>query len=99
MEDANGNLVQELPGHGLTGVPASSATPTFRDITALEEMVNNTLKVNADDPLKLSFSNNIGFYGSAFDILPETQLQLQLQLQLQPQLHCAQETSRRETSR
>jgi len=71
MEDAGGNLVAELPGHGLSGKPAGGATPSFNDVTALEEMVDNPLKTSADDPAKLSFSNNVGFYRSIFHILPK----------------------------
>ncbi|MGH9845656.1 MAG: hypothetical protein ACREEM_43665, partial [Blastocatellia bacterium] len=73
MEDANGNLVQEVASHGLTGIPTSSATatPTFTAVTALEQLVANPLKVNADDPAQISFSNNIGFYKSVFNILPK----------------------------
>ncbi|MGH9838282.1 MAG: FG-GAP repeat domain-containing protein [Blastocatellia bacterium] len=72
MEDASGKLVQELPGHGLSGIPSSTATPTFNALTALEELVDNPLKVSADDPAQVSFSNNIGFYRSAFHILAKT---------------------------
>ena len=71
MEDGNGNLVQELASHGLTGNP-SGATSSFAAITQFEEMVNNPLKQQPTDPDQISFSNNIGFYRSAFHILPET---------------------------
>lgn len=72
MEDASGNLVREVASHGLTGIPASTATPFFRDVAALEQMVNNPLKQSDSDPAQVSFSNNIGFYKSAFHILPST---------------------------
>ena len=71
MEDGNGNLVQELASHGLTGNP-SGAISSFAAITKFEEMVNNPLKQQPTDPDQISFSNNIGFYRSAFHILPET---------------------------
>jgi hypothetical protein len=72
MEDANGNLVREVASHGLTGIPASTATPIFRDVTALEQLVANPLKQSDADPAQISFSNNIGFYKSAFHILAKT---------------------------
>ncbi|MFN8003672.1 MAG: VCBS repeat-containing protein [Acidobacteriota bacterium] len=72
MEDANGILLQEVASHGLTGLPASTATPFFKDLVALEQMVDNPLVQSDTDPAKVSFSNNIGFYKSAFHILPKT---------------------------
>lgn len=72
MEDGNGNLMQELPAHGLTGKP-SDKEPLFGEIAALEEMVDNQLRQpDTDDPAQVSFSNNIGFYRSAFHILPKS---------------------------
>lgn len=68
MEDGSGNKVMELANHGLTGKPAAGSTAFFEDITKLEEMVSNPLD---DDPAMVSFSNNIGFYRSAFHILPK----------------------------
>lgn len=63
MQDANENLVQELPGHGMKAIPGS--IKSFADAAGFEEVVQvqgNTV----------SYSNNVGFYDSAFYILPNT---------------------------
>ncbi len=72
IEDANGNLVQEVPHHGLSSKPDSSTTLLYNTVTAREELVANPFKQSDDDPAQISFSNNIGFYRSVFSILSKT---------------------------
>ena len=70
MDDGNGNLVSEMPGHGLTKIP-SAGTPTpdgettvnFPDVAQLEECQppdsNNHVGC---------YSNNVGLYKQVFYI-------------------------------
>jgi hypothetical protein len=51
IQDANGNLVPETEGHGLTKIPG--------DLKSLAEVEAET------------YSNNVGFYNSAFYVFPE----------------------------
>jgi len=70
MEDAQGNLLSEVPGHGLITKPPSDAT-SFEEIVGHEEMVTNPLKMSATDPDMTSFSNNVGFYRGSFQVVPK----------------------------
>ncbi len=56
MEDGSGNMVAEMPGHGLTSIPG--ALTSFADAANLEP-------IQAD---KNSYSNNVGFYPQVFAI-------------------------------
>jgi hypothetical protein len=58
MEDSNGKLVGEMPGHGLTGLPGTLTS--FADAAALEEIASDGH----------SYSNNVGFYKLAFYLFP-----------------------------
>lgn len=69
MQDANGNLVQELPGKGVTARPDYQAGNFFQ-MTTLEPTVPNNWKTGDSDPDMTSFSNNIGFYKQPFYIAP-----------------------------
>ena len=56
-----------MPAHGLNAIPGTAASyKTFKDLTALEELVRNPLKRQATDLDMVSFSNNIGFYNMVF---------------------------------
>ncbi len=70
MEDNQGNMLSEVPGHGLTAKPGSDAT-SFEEIAGLDQMVKNPLKQSATDPDMTSFSNNVGFYRGPFQVLPK----------------------------
>lgn len=59
MQDANGGLVKEIEGHGLTSVPGTLAKPS--DVPL--EMALNTQGKPA------SYSNNVGYYHYAFPVL------------------------------
>lgn len=64
LEDGSGNLVAELPGHGLESIPG-----TLRAVgDAPIEMVTIT-DLNGDSKTT-SFSNNVGFLNSAFYVAP-----------------------------
>ena len=56
MQDENGLLVSDLPGHGLTTVPAPLTS--LADASTYEEQ----------------YSNNVGFYRSAFYVFPNQSL-------------------------
>src|SRR5262249_55540367 len=64
VEDSNGNLVSEVPGHGLSSVPGT--------LTCIEdvplEMVTFTDTLNSDTVTTTSFSNNVGYLNQAFYI-------------------------------
>ncbi len=58
MEDGNGNLVGEMPGHGLTGIPGTLTS--LADAAKLEECQSDGS----------CYSNNVGFYNQTFYIYP-----------------------------
>ncbi|MBV8452013.1 MAG: hypothetical protein JOZ29_07020, partial [Deltaproteobacteria bacterium] len=60
MQDANGNLVPEIEGHGLTSVPG--ALKSLADVPV--EMAKDT----QGNPT--SYSNNVGLYHSVFYVQP-----------------------------
>lgn len=64
MEDGNGGLVAEMPGHGLTSIPGTLNQPS--DVPV--EFATNT------SGEKASYSNNVGFYEYAFPVVPKTTL-------------------------
>jgi hypothetical protein len=73
-EDSSGNLMEELPGKGLTGNPTSTldggaTRATFSDFTDLEPTVPNSW-MQPGDPDTTSFSNNIGFFPGVLTIIP-----------------------------
>jgi len=68
MEDANGNLVGELPGKGLTALPTTLSSPSFFQMTGLEPTTANNWKESDSDPDMTSFSNNVGIYKQPFYI-------------------------------
>ncbi len=70
MQDGNGNLISEMPGHGLTAIPSAGTpnpdgetTVNFPDVAQLEECQppdsNNHVGC---------YSNNVGFYKQVFYI-------------------------------
>jgi len=59
MEDDNGELVAEMPFHGLRGTNPPGTLTSFADAVALEELRRG-----------VSYSNNVGFYKSAFYLFP-----------------------------
>ena len=61
VEDSAGNMITELPGHGLSGKPGSLAT--IGDVPLEEVMLDGATK---------TFSNNVGYLHSKFYIAPET---------------------------
>ena len=62
MQDANGVLVKEIQGHGLTSVPGTLTKPS--DVPL--ETATAT-----DGKTQVSYSNNVGFYHYAFPVLPK----------------------------
>ena len=56
MEDAQGQLVQELDNHGLMGTEPPGPLASFMDAANLEE----------------SYSNNVGYFKFPFYVLPKT---------------------------
>jgi hypothetical protein len=60
MQDANGNLVPEIEGHGLSSVPGT--------LTSLAEVPVEMATNTQDEPA--SYSNNVGLYHSVFNVLP-----------------------------
>ena len=63
-EDSQGNLIVELPGHGLTGRPGTLAAIGDAPL----ETTDITTAVG--DPLTTSFSNNVGMFKQKFYIAP-----------------------------
>ncbi len=66
VEDASGNMIGELPGHGLSELPE---TLTAIDDVSLEEV---TIEGNDGNPQTVSFSNNVGFLHQKFYIASES---------------------------
>jgi hypothetical protein len=64
LEDGNGSLVAEVPGHGLDAVPG---TLTAVGDAPIEMVTITDLSGNSKTT---SFSNNVGFLNSAFYIAP-----------------------------
>jgi FG-GAP-like repeat len=64
MADGSGNLVQEIPGHGLSSVPGA--------LTALTEVPIEYATNTQNQPA--SYSNNVGFYPAIFSILGPDEL-------------------------
>jgi hypothetical protein len=64
MQDASGNLVPEIPGHGLAYVPGA--------LTALAEVPIERATDTKGNPA--SYSNNVGFYPGIFSVLAPTEL-------------------------
>jgi hypothetical protein len=64
LEDGSGNLVAELPGHGLESIPGTLQAVGDAPI----EMV--TITDANGDTKTTSFSNNVGFLNSAFYVAP-----------------------------
>ena len=59
MQDASGNLVQEIPGHGLAYIPGA--------LTALSEVpIERAIDTKGN---LASYSNNVGFYPAIFSVL------------------------------
>ena len=61
MQDSNGNLVSEIPGHGLTSIPGTLTKPSD---------VPLELATAVDGTSTVSYSNNVGVYHYAFPVLP-----------------------------
>jgi len=59
MEDGSGNIVAELPLHGLDAIPGDGAD--FLDVAGLEQTYSNK-----------TYSNNLGFYNQVFHVFPKT---------------------------
>jgi hypothetical protein len=59
MENASGNIVAELPLHGLDAIPGDGAD--FLDVAGLEQTYSNK-----------TYSNNLGFYNQVFHVFPKT---------------------------
>ncbi|HXE12393.1 MAG TPA: hypothetical protein VN633_09755, partial [Bryobacteraceae bacterium] len=62
MQYQNGTLIGEMPGHGLTGIPATLTS--FADAAKLEECQSDGN----------CYSNNVGLYKQAFYIAPSLSL-------------------------
>jgi hypothetical protein len=60
MQDANGNLVPEIEGHGLRSVPGT--------LTSLADVPVDMATDTQGNPA--SYSNNVGLYNSEFKVLP-----------------------------
>jgi hypothetical protein len=60
MQDANGNLVKEIEGHGLKSVPGT--------LTSLADVPVDMATDTQDNPA--SYSNNAGLYHYEFKVLP-----------------------------
>ena len=67
LEDANGALVGELPGHGLSEQPDAL-------ITSIGDVVLEEVSITGSDGAtkSVSFSNNVGMLKMAFYVAPET---------------------------
>ena len=65
MEDASGNLVDEMPGHGLTTNPRSASLKQITDVPI--QCQSNT---NSQSNTNNCYSNNVGMYHETFHILP-----------------------------
>jgi MYXO-CTERM domain-containing protein len=63
-ENADGTMIQEPTGKGLSANPGGYNSPTpFTTLTGLETPVDNQWPANPQtDPATTSFGNNIGFY-------------------------------------
>ena len=61
VEDSAGNMIAELPGHGLSAKPGSLAT--IGDVPLEEVTLDGATK---------TFSNNVGYLHSKFYIAPQT---------------------------
>ncbi len=59
MQDTNGNLVGEMPGHGITGIPGTLAS--FADAANLEECQSDGS----------CYSNNVGLFKEQFYLGPK----------------------------
>ena len=60
MQDQNGNLIGEMPGHGLTGIPGTLAS------------LADAAKVEECQPDGHCYSNNVGLYKQIFYIAPNS---------------------------
>ncbi len=60
MRDHNGNILQEMPGHGLTGIPPTVPGPTDN---SLFSAVSNVEECQSDGNC---YSNNVGFFPQVF---------------------------------
>jgi hypothetical protein len=61
MEDSNGHLVTEIPGHGLTSIPSTLKKPS-------DVPLEMATAINGQSTV--SYSNNVGLYHYAFPVLP-----------------------------
>jgi hypothetical protein len=62
MEDADGNLIQEVPCHGLGETPGT--------LTSVGDVVLETSATTSACGSSVSYSNNVGFYNSVFYVQP-----------------------------
>lgn len=67
-EDSEGNLVDELPGHGFTD---SSFNPGDVYKSILDVPLERVTVVEAGQSVLTSFTNNIGFWKQAFYVAPD----------------------------
>ncbi len=70
MQDANGNLVSEMPGHGLTGIPSAGAVNSDGETTVHYPGVVQFEECQPPDANNHvgCYSNNVGFYKQVFFI-------------------------------
>jgi hypothetical protein len=65
MQDKDGHLLKEMPGHGLTGIPG--ALTSFAD-DAADAAFANAANLEQCQPGGNCYSNNLGFYPQVFYI-------------------------------
>ena len=70
MQDANGNLISEMPGHGLTGIPSAGAVNPDGETTVHYPGVAQFEECQPPDASNQvgCYSNNLGFYKQVFYI-------------------------------
>ena len=66
MQDKSGNIIGEMPGHGLTAIPPAEI-PSNSTCTSLFCAVSNVEESQSDGN---SYSNNLGFYKQLFYLFP-----------------------------
>jgi hypothetical protein len=69
MQDANGNLISEMPGHGLTAIPSAGTPNSDGETTVHFVGVAQFEECQIDNKC---YSNNIGLYKQVFYIAPNS---------------------------
>lgn len=73
-EDANGNVISELPGHGLRSGRLRGFDPTkiYNFITDVPLQYENFTSADGSTTILKSFTNNVGMFKMVFSIVPQT---------------------------